>query len=320
MALPTNNVNCFYRMRKDTSTTTHQGLYYYSSAFAYGGLDGSPNELWQLSSNKLKNTQTGTFIGGTAPNAALVAAASAPTLTFEAGSSTDTYYVKASTGMYLNWTSSGKLEWGSTKITAWRFERLIQLTSIGGTASNKDYFNEVCGDTVGGTWSSTWTTKVNALYQALFSQTPSQSRTYYNLYGAMYNNSVTPASYRGKFHTGIDMTYSSGCDVYAPITGIIKGIDRTTWGTVCIEKSSGVNYTMSHLVLSSIPNTTDFAVGKVINKGAFIGKQGNSGLGLAAGVNTHVHFEVTSATNLCTTLNSHSSLAMGSTKVPYSYL
>jgi murein DD-endopeptidase MepM/ murein hydrolase activator NlpD len=150
----------------------------------------------------------------------------------------------------------------------------------------------------------------------LFDETPSQARTYYNLYGAMYNNSVTPTSYRGKFHTGIDLTYSSGCDVYAPITGIIRGIDRNEWGTVCIEKSSGTNYTMSHL--SSIP--TSLAVGNTITKGTLIGKQSNTGLNLQAGVNTHVHFEVTSATNLCTTLNSHSSVAMGSTKVPYSYL
>ncbi|MPN63533.1 hypothetical protein SDC9_211297 [bioreactor metagenome] len=99
----------------------------------------------------------------------------------------------------------------------------------------------MCGNTTGGTWSSTWTTKVNALYNALFNQTASQARAYYNLYGAMYSNTVSPISYRGKFHTGIDMTYSSGCNVYAPISGTIKGIDRTTWGTVYIEKSSGVN-------------------------------------------------------------------------------
>ena len=122
MALPSNNANLFYRMRKDTSTTTHQGLYYYNSAFAYGGLDGSSNELWQLSNNKLKNAQTGTYIGGSGTTPALVAASSAPTVTFETGSNSDTYYVKASTGKYLNWTSANKLEWGSSKSTAWRFE------------------------------------------------------------------------------------------------------------------------------------------------------------------------------------------------------
>lgn len=320
MAIPANNANYFYRMRNTTSTTTHQGLFYYSGTFMYGGLDGSTNEMWQLSGSKLKNAQTGTYIGGTT-TAALVAAASAPTVTFEKGSSADTYYVKASTGKYLNWTSAGKLEWGSTKTTAWRFERLIQLTSIGGTASNKDFFNEKCGNTTGGTWSTTWTTKLNTLYYNLFKQTASQARTYYNLYGAMYNNSVNPSSYRGRFHTGIDMTYASNATIYAPITGVIKGIDRTKWGTVCIQKSSGVNYVMSHMVLSSIPqDSATFGVGKTITKGTVIGKQGNSGLGFASGVNTHVHFEVTSAANLCTTLNSHSSVAMGSTKIPYSYL
>lgn len=318
MALPSNNANLFYRMRKDTSTTTHQGLYYYNSAFAYGGLDGSSNELWQLSNNKLKNAQTGTYIGGSGTTPALVAASSAPTVTFETGSNSDTYYIKASTGKYLNWTSANKLEWGSSKSTAWRFEKLIQLTSIGGFDGNSDYFNEKCGNTIGGTWSSTWTTKLNSLYKALFQTDASKSGTYYNLYGAMYNNTVTPTSYRGKFHTGIDMTNYKYCPVYAPITGTIKGIDRTKWGTVCIEKSSGVNFVMSHLMLDSIPD--ELAVGKRIEKGKPIGNQGNSGLGLADGVNTHVHFEVTSATNLCTTLNSHSSVAMGSTKVPYTYL
>ena len=275
MALPTNNVNYAYRMRRTTNQSTHEGLYY-NPAFAYGTLDGSTNELWQLSSSKLKNIQKGTYIGGTT-SASLVAETSAPTVTFESGSTSDTYYVKASTGKYLNWTSSGTLEWGSSKSTAWHFERLIVLTGIGGTSTNKDYFSEKCGNTTGGTWSSTWTTKVDALYKALFKQTATQGNTYYNLYGAMYNNSVTPSSYRGKFHTGIDMQYSSGCDVYAPITGVIKGIDRTGWGTVCIEKSTGVNYTISHL--TSIPADSDtFAIGKTITVGTLIGKQGSKGL------------------------------------------
>ena len=314
MPKPVVNVNYFYRMRR--SASEFRGLRNASGNLVYGGFNGSSNDLWQLYyGNKLMNAFSKTCIGGTTPS--LVSTSAAPTVTFENGPNTDTYYVKASTGKYLNCTSSGVLEWGSTKTTAWYFERLIRYVDIGGYSGNDDCFSERCGDTTGGDWPTVWTEKVAKLYKALFgtSATVTEDHAFVNLYGAMYNSGTQPAAYRGKFHTGIDLNYYSGCEVYAPISGIVRGID-STWGTVCIEKTPGINFTMSHL--KSIPSALQ--VGKEVQKGDLIGLQSNTGLGLDPEKGTHVHFEVTAKTNLCIPLPSLSSEKIGSTFVPYSYI
>lgn len=313
MSKPTINSNFFYRIRKTKSNTIHKGLFYYNSTLMYGGLDGSTNELWQLSNNKFKNAQTGTYLGGSSGTPILVSSSNAPSFTFEAGSQSDTYYVKASTGKYLNLNSSDEPEWGATRNTAWHFEKLVKLSSIGGFSGNNDYFSEKCGSTSGGTWKKSWTDVVDGLYKALFGIEATQSGAYYNMYGAMYNNTVNPSSYRGKFHTGIDMTNYGGCAVYAPINGEVINVDRD-WGVVCIEKSSGVNFVMAHM--SNIP--ASIKIGSYVNKGDEIGNQSNKGL--PSGSGTHVHFEVTGGDTLCMTLNSLSSSSIGSTKPPYDYI
>lgn len=313
MPKPVVNANYFYRMRSSSSVLS--GVRNASGNLVVGSYNGSKNDLWQLYGNKLKNAFSGTYIGGSIPS--LVSYSSAPTITFEAGSNADTYYVKASTGKYLNYTSSGNLEWGSSKITAWYFERLIQLVDIGGYSGNNDYFSERCGETTGGDWPVVWTEKVNKLYKALFgaSSVISLNHTYLNLYGAMYNSSTYPPSYRGKFHTGIDLNNAPDCEVYAPIGGLILAVDKT-WGTVCIQKNDKYNFTMSHL--RSIP--TVIKAGVIVKQGDLIGHQGNTGLNLSGNEGTHVHFEVTSSTNLCLQLPSLSSEAIDQTVVPYSYI
>ena len=309
MARPIDDLHYFYRMRIGTSNE-HKGLYYYNGAFRVGTFDSNLNERWMLRGNKLINVKEVAYLGGNTGKAKLVSSTEGTELTFPAGAYADTNYVKAPNGYYLNW-SNNSLVWESTAKTSWRFELLIRYIHIPG-GNSVDYFSTKCGSTAGGEWPADWSDKVRNLYKSIFNvESCNDSRAFTNLYGAIYNNSVEPSSYRGKFHTGIDMNKTgTNIPVYSPISGYVKGVD-TTWGSVAIACDSTHNFLFAHM--------KDIAVakGNYVNKGKQIGIQSNTGLG--ANGDIHVHFEVTTGTKI-SSLPSGSWESIGNTISPYSYL
>ena len=314
MPTPIDNLHYFYRLRIGTSNS-HSDLYYYNGNFAVGTFDSNTNERWMLRENHLINVKEVEYLCGNSGEATLGTSTYATDLTFPSGAYSGTNYIRANNGNYLNWTN-GKLVWESTARTSWRFELLLRFINI--PNSSVDYFTPKCGNSTGGTFPSAWTTKIRNLYKTVFGVTTcDDSKAFYNLYGAIYNNEVTPISYRGKYHTGIDMRTSvtSGTNankIYAPIGGKVVYVDPN-WGSVAIQyNNSEYNFLLAHM--SDIQVKKD----QIVKKDDYIGKQSNTGLGANAG--KHLHFEVTKSNKIGMPLPSGSWENLAQTVSPYDFL
>ena len=308
--------NAYYRF---ANVGTGTDLHYNGSSVIASTENGSKDQTWYYTSAKkltcVRNLN-GTYLSGTANTMG----SSGGIITLETESVDSTYgpkvRIKNSSGNYLR-ASGSVISWSSTKDnnSLWYAERIIRITGV--PSLGEEYFSARTQRNIpatatttynfkDGAMNSSWDTGVRNLYKKIFKQSSAPDGScFYNLYGALYSSS----SYKGKFHTGIDMDCYNGAPVYSPVAGTIVNSDTAnaaTYGMVTIKGNDGLYYIFLHMANRKTSGT--------VSVGTQIGTQSNVGTSA-----DHVHFEISTYTQYAS-IPANSYMQLGGTYYPYDVL
>ena len=273
--------------------------------------DGSTDQIWRYStdgrlypeSNPTKCLDR--FAGSSNPNNADVYAPNdAPNqvLTFESVSNSDYgYYYRIKVNGYYLTQQGSDVKWTSSPngdYSVWLAEELIKVTDIpagknsnGEIVTTTDYFSVWSGFT-NGYFPEEIEASINNLYRKCFGSAGAITAKYYNMYGAIFTGS-SPASYKGKFHSGVDLVSDNpnsdgDYPVLAPVAGLVVYSDPIKFGTVTIkEKNTGNLFLFMHMKGKFPAEGTTVAIGNCIG---LMGGVGNNGATNA--FSPHLHVEV----------------------------
>lgn len=258
--------------------------------------DGSTDQIWRYStdgrlypeSNPTKCLDR--FTGSSNPdNADVYAPSDAPNqvITFDPVSENNFGYYRhiKVNGYYLTqqgsdvkWTSSPNGDY-----SIWLAEELIKVTGIPNNIT--DYFSVWSGFT-NGAFPTKVRTSIDNLYRKCFGAAGAVTAKYYNMYGAIFTGS-SPASYKGKFHSGIDLAPGEGTAVLAPVAGEVVYSAPSNYGTVTIKETATGNLFLFMHMKGTFP-----AKGTKVAIGDRIGLVGGVGSGGATQFSPHLHVEV----------------------------
>lgn len=268
--------------------------------------DGSTDQIWRYStdgrlypeSNPTKCLDR--FYGSSNPNNADVYTpddADNQVLTFEPVSNSDYgyyYYIKVKgdkkSGFYYLTQQGSDVKWTSSPngdYSIWLAEELIRVTDIpnGTNSTTTDYFSVWSGFT-NGYFPEEIQASIDNLYRKCFGSAGAITAKYYNMYGAIFTGS-SPASYKGKFHSGVDLGPGEGTPVLAPVAGQVVYSAPNNYGTVTIkEKNTGNLFLFMHMKGTFPAKGTTVAIGDPI------GLVGGIGSGGAEQFTPHLHVEV----------------------------
>lgn len=267
--------------------------------------DGSTDQIWRYStdgrlypeSNPTKCLDR--FTGSSnLNNADVYTPDDAPNqiLTFETVSNNDNgycYRIKVN-GYYLTQQGSD-VKWTSSpngNYSIWLAEELIKVIDIpsGTDSTTTDYFSVWSGFT-NGYFPEEIQASINNLYRKCFGSTGVPTKKYYNMYGAIFTGS-SPASYKGKFHSGVDLVSDNpdskgNFPVLAPVAGEVVYSAPNHFGTVTIEEKRTKNLFLFMHMKGTFP-----AKGSTVEIGDVIGNMGGVGSGGVTQFTPHLHVEI----------------------------
>lgn len=259
--------------------------------------DGSADQVWHYVSNRLYPESNPSkcldrYYASDNPNNADVYAPNDPDnqlLTFSRVSTSDYgyyYHIKVN-GYYLTQVGSD-VKWtpsASGDSSVWLAEELICVTGIptSSGATTKDYFAVWSGFT-NGTFSKS--SSITNLYNKCFKTTGNNGQKYYNMYGCIFS-AARPASYKGKFHSGIDLSPGRGTPVTAPISGVVVYSSLTDYGTVTVKENSTNRLFLFMHMTDLIQKGATVTVNKTV-----LGYVGGTGKGGTDEFDPHLHVEV----------------------------
>ncbi|MBS4786202.1 MAG: M23 family metallopeptidase [Clostridiales bacterium] len=188
-------------------------------------------------------------------------------------------YYLTQQGNDVRWTVSPNGDY-----SVWLAEEVIRVTNIPkDSGSYTDYFAVWSGLTNGTFKESAGITN---LYRKCFGSAGANGRKYYNMYGQIYTGS-TPASYKGKFHPGIDLDPGEGTEVKAPISGTVVYSSSSDYGTVAV-KETGTNRLFLFMHMKNL-----LGKDKPVTEGVTtLGTVSGIGSGGAMQFDAHLHVEV----------------------------
>lgn len=325
MAVPASGYT--YRFRAGSN-----GLNYYGSSSLSNGtkintmaLDGTFEQNWRYDGSRLyvEYGPTTYCLHKNASNNAVIwakdtsASGNNSQLIDFVGVSGTSYncYIKLRNSSHYLQEGSGQCTWVTSQAsaTSWEFERLDRVVDMpSGLYTNRtEFFHRGAGQTNGESWTNVSNTQkaiaVQSFYKYVFNTAahPADSSCLYNLYGALMYN---VGSVSGKFHVGVDMTYSTGRAIRAPFSGQIIA-SGGSYGMVALYNSTQ-NKTFVFL------HMTGCAASGNITKGSTMGYQGSVGT-----TASHLHVEVYEGrVTSSSSPSSNSNTTLGTLRAPYSYM
>lgn len=288
-------IDVYYYLNCDTANSG--GLV--NSKFVSGG----NGQIWRYSGSKLFSENSeglSKFISRESTSSAIVKVASGSTtdalsgITFiKAGEKS--YHICIGSGSTLRYLTAVpesstsetiSTTWAvlktndSNNAQLWSIEKVIKVNNIPGIGT--DYFAVWSGL---GEHSFDKTSPITNLYNVCFGLDGNGNNKYYNMYGAIFSGN-SPISYRGRYHTGIDMSPGEGTAVKAPVTGIVV-YSNSNYGTVTIKESG----TERLFICMHMTNRIDEGAAVIAGE-TTIGKVGGIGAGGVKQFSAHLHVEV----------------------------
>lgn len=261
--------------------------------------DGSTDQIWRYStdgrlypeSNPTKCLDR--FTGSSNPNNADVYTpddAPNQVLTFDPVTDNNYgYYYRIKVNGYYLTQQGSDVKWTSSPngdYSVWLAEELIKVTDIpnGTNSTTTDYFSVWSGFT-NGYFPEEIQASIDNLYRKCFGSAGAITAKYYNMYGAIFTGS-SPASYKGKFHTGVDLAPGKGTTVLAPVSGEVVYAAPSNFGTVTIKEAGTDRLFLFMHMTGTFPKIGPIKAGDKIGEVGGIGANGND-VFLA-----HLHVEI----------------------------